>query len=70
VNEELKKAAYLGLNVVDFEDHFPRSTPPCTKLSQRGSLFSASKRWRLLNSYDLLPDFIAGVQFNSQDVAA
>jgi len=23
VDEELKKAAYLGLNLVDFEDHFP-----------------------------------------------
>lgn len=24
---------------------------------------SASKRWRTLNGYDLLPDVIAGVQF-------
>jgi hypothetical protein len=35
---------------------------------------SASKRWRLLNEYDLLPDVIAGVQFangvKSQEVAA
>lgn len=26
-------------------------------------VLSASKRWRLLNGYDLLPDVIAGVQF-------
>jgi putative transposase len=37
-------------------------------------MLSASKRWRLLNGYDLLPDVIAGVQFidgvKSQEVAA
>jgi len=37
-------------------------------------MLSASKRWRLLNSSELLPDVIAGVQFNdgvkSQEVAA
>jgi hypothetical protein len=37
-------------------------------------MLSASKRWRLLNGYDLLPDVIAGVQFTdgvkSQEVAA
>jgi putative transposase len=35
---------------------------------------SASKRWRLLNGHDLLPNVIAGVQFTdgvkSQEVAA
>jgi transposase-like protein len=37
-------------------------------------MLSASKHWRLLNGYDLLPDVIAGVQFidgvKSQEVAA
>jgi putative transposase len=37
-------------------------------------MLSASKRWRLLNGYDLLPDVIAGVQFTdgvkSQEIAA
>lgn len=37
-------------------------------------MLSASKRWRLLNGYDLLPELIAGVQFTdgvkSQEVAA
>jgi hypothetical protein len=37
-------------------------------------MLSASKRWRLLNGSDLLPDVIAGVQFTdgvkSQEVAA
>lgn len=37
-------------------------------------MLSASKRWRFLNGYDLLPDVIAGVQFTdgvkSQEVAA
>jgi putative transposase len=37
-------------------------------------MLSASKRWRLLNGYHLLPDVIAGVQFTdgvkSQEVAA
>jgi putative transposase len=37
-------------------------------------MLSASKHWRLLNGYDLLPDVIAGVQFTdgvkSQEVAA
>jgi hypothetical protein len=37
-------------------------------------MLSASKRWRLLNGSDLLPDVIAGVQFNdgvkSQEAAA
>jgi putative transposase len=37
-------------------------------------MLSASKRWRLLNGYDLLPEVIAGVQFTdgvkSQEVAA
>jgi transposase-like protein len=37
-------------------------------------MLSASKRWRLLNGSDLLPDVIAGIQFNdgvkSQEVAA
>lgn len=26
-------------------------------------MLAASKRWRLLNGYDLLPDVIAGIQF-------
>jgi transposase-like protein len=37
-------------------------------------MLSASKRWRLLNGYDLLPDVIAGIQFTdgvkSQEAAA
>jgi transposase-like protein len=37
-------------------------------------MLSASKRWRMLNGYDLLPEVIAGVQFTdgvkSQEVAA
>jgi transposase-like protein len=42
VDEELKKAAYLGLNLVDFEDHFPQEYATMQEVTTRTFAFPST----------------------------
>jgi len=44
VDEELKKAAYLGLNLVDFEDHFPQEHATMQEVTTTSFSFPSRSR--------------------------
>ena len=44
MDEELKKAAYLGLNLVDFEDHFPQEYATMQEVTTTTVTFPSTSR--------------------------
>jgi hypothetical protein len=53
VDEELKKAAYLGLNLVDFEDHFSQEYATMQEVTRTSLAFPSTSR-------DVLSEILRG----------